>query len=125
MLGCEHRQTGGHRFQHRIWNTFLIAVAAGLAGMHKNMRLIIDFAQLPLRNKTAKRYGLRDVQVARKGLEFAKQRSFAGNRQGRVWVLTQETCESAKRHRQAFLLNQPAGLHETPVSVLRKNAFAK
>src|SRR5438093_9478202 len=51
VLGCKYRQTAGHRFEHRIWNAFLISVATNLARVQENVRPIVNLPQLLLRDE--------------------------------------------------------------------------
>ena len=51
VLGCKHRQTAGHCFEHRIWNAFLISVATNLARVQENVRPIVNLPQLLLRDE--------------------------------------------------------------------------
>ena len=48
MLRGEDGQPAGHRFEHRVRNAFLVSIAAPLARMQENVRLIKQFAQLRL-----------------------------------------------------------------------------
>jgi hypothetical protein len=71
VLRGEDGQAAGHRLEHRVRNSFLISIAAHLAWMKKNMRLIKKFPQLGLRNEAGKKDLFRDAEFSRLPPEFA------------------------------------------------------
>src|SRR3954453_16392258 len=87
--------------------------------MEKEMRARVQVAQLPLREKSYEMNFVDDAKLFRQLLEMALQRPFAGNDQLRVRILFLENGEGAERSRDAFLLNQPACLHQAPPSIHR------
>src|SRR5439155_21935519 len=61
MVRRKYWQTTGHCFEHRIWNAFYVSIMSSLARVHKNVRAIINVAQLLLRNETGERNASFDV----------------------------------------------------------------
>src|ERR1700674_5547961 len=93
--------------------------------MKKNMRLIKKVAQFILRNETGERNAIVDLQFTCERSKFVPQRSFASDGKRRFWKLFREFGKSDKTRSQTFLLNQPAGLKQTPAVVLRPGSRSK
>src|SRR6476469_1189131 len=125
MPGREYRQTARHRFQHRVGNAFLVAVAAHFTWVDKNVRLIIELAQLRLRNEPGKEDLVRDAEIGRELSELRPQRAFAGNREGRLGISLREFGKRAQPYSQSLFLDEPAGLDEFPGAVLRPDPRLK
>ena len=87
---------------------------------------IVNLAQLLLRDEAGEvKRAPRSFNSRVSFLKFVEQWSFAGNRQRRISDIDPENCESAKGNWQTFLLDQPAGLHKSPFTVVRKAPFAE
>src|SRR6267143_5679373 len=80
----DHRQTGCHRFENRIWNPFLVFVSRCLARVNKKMRLMIERSQIFLAEKTAELNPVRNVETLGQCLQLRLEWSFACNHKLRL-----------------------------------------
>ena len=87
--------------------------------MQKNVRCIKSIAQLLLRKKSCEANALADAELARELLQLALHRPFAGDREARLRILLLKCGEGAQAGREAFFLDQAAGLQKFPSPVLR------
>ena len=125
MLRGENGQPARHRFEHGVRNAFLVPVAATLARMQKNVRLIKQLAKLRLRNETGKENLVGHVQLRGQPPQLASQRPFARDRKRRCSMRTREPGKGAQAHPQPLLFDQAAGLEKFPGAVARPLARAK
>ena len=113
----EDRESRRHRFEDRIWNSFLVLVRRRFARVEKTMRAAVKIEQFPLRKKTAEMDFAHDPEFFGELFEMRLKRSLARDDQLRVRKFFLENGKRAQRSRDAFFWNQPARLHETPAAV--------
>src|SRR3954465_11079297 len=119
----EHGEAGGHRFQHRIGNAFLVAVAANTARMKKHVRLVVKLAELILVQETWERHLVFDVQFIGQLLQILQQRSFPSDHQSGIRENLRELGKCAERSGHSLFFDKPSGLRELPSAIGRNRAW--
>src|SRR4030095_7978103 len=113
-------QAGSHRFQYRVWHTFLVFVGGDFAGMQKQMRTRIKLEEFPLRKKPNKVYVSKNSQSIGEHFQFWLEWSFAGNEEFRFGIVLLKNRKGAQACRNTLLRNQPARLHDSPFAIARR-----
>src|SRR5436190_18217286 len=117
VLCREDWESRRHRFEDRIWNSFLVLVRRRFAGVEKTMRAAVKIEQFPLRKKTAEMDFAHNPEFFGELFEMRLKRSLSRDDQLRVRKFFLENGKRAQRSRDALFWNQPARLHETPAAV--------
>ncbi len=108
----KNRQSGRHRFEQRIGDAFLVAVAAEFARMQEKMRFVEPSAEIVLRQEPRELDAVGDAEFGGELAQGWPQRTFAGERQPGIGKRAHEIRERAQRRRQALLFDQTARLEQ-------------
>src|SRR5919109_5116665 len=120
MARRNHGQSGSHRFQYRVRNTFLIFVRGDFAGVQKQLRTRIKLEEFPLRKESNKVYVSKNSQSIGEHFQFWLQRSLAGNEEFCFGIVLLKNRKCAQARCNTLLRNQPARLHHSPFAIARR-----
>src|SRR5437763_10330567 len=104
VTSCDYRQTSGHGFENRIWDALLVFISRRLTRMNKEMRPMIEPAQILLAEKAAKVNPVGNAETLSQGLQLRLEWAFARNHEFRLWKLDGKRGKSPNGRRHAFLI---------------------